>query len=143
MDKPRRPLFAVTLARGALRQTPPRQQVLEVFASHPERLPVAEVHARLRDPRINLASVYRAIHRFCSLGILVTAGHVPAGQTYELSDDYRAHHHHLICERCGTVTDIEECRLKPVERRIRRQTGFHVRRHDLRFYGVCPTCAAR
>jgi Fur family ferric uptake transcriptional regulator len=118
----------------------PRTQVLDVFARHLEPLTVAEVHARLQDSRINLASVYRAIHFFGKIGVLIAADHVAGGRRFELSDEHRPHHHHLICDSCGKVEDFEECALGPIERRIRRQTAFRVRRHELQFYGVCGAC---
>ena len=134
-------VVSLIIPRDAFRQTLPRQQVLEVFTRHPLPMTVAEVHRRLQDRRINRASVYRAIHLFCRLGILTTAGHIAEGRRFELSDNHRAHHHHLICERCGGVIDFEECALGAFERRIRQQTRFQVRRHELQFFGLCWTCS--
>jgi Fur family ferric uptake transcriptional regulator len=141
MDSPYpRSVAQLRFDRRAFRQTTPRQEVLRVFVEHPEPLTVADVHSRLRDRRINLASVYRAIHLFQQLGLLIAADHVAGGQRFELSDDHRAHHHHLICERCGQVTDFEECEIATLERKIHAQTKFQVHRHELQFYGLCHRC---
>jgi Fur family ferric uptake transcriptional regulator len=130
------------LARGTFRRTGPRQQVLEVFTRHHLPMTVAEVHRRLRDRRINLVSVYRAIRLYCRVGILAAADQVPEGRRYELSDEHRAHHHHLICEECGTIQDFEGCFLEEFERRVRRQKKFRVLRHELRFFGLCEACVS-
>ena len=130
------------LARRGIRRTAPRQEVLEVFQGHHLPMGAAEVHRRLRDRRVNLVSVYRAIHLFCRLGILVEVDHVREGKRYELSDDHRAHHHHLICQGCGTTQDFEACFLQEFERRISRRAKFHITRHELRFFGLCRACAS-
>jgi Fur family ferric uptake transcriptional regulator len=129
-------------AQRKIRRTGPRRQVLDVFTQHHVPMTVAEVHGRLQDRRINLVSVYRAIHLFRRLGILTAVDHVSDGQRYELSDDHRAHHHHLICQGCGTIQDFEDCILQEFEKRIRRKTKFRILRHELRFFGVCRACAA-
>jgi Fur family ferric uptake transcriptional regulator len=128
--------------RRAFRQTTPRQEVLRAFVEHSEPMTVAEVHSRLRDRRINLASVYRAVHLFRQLGILTAVDHVAEGQRFELSDRHRPHHHHLICESCGRTEDFEGCFLGDLERKILQRTQFRVRRHELQFYGVCGRCRA-
>jgi Fur family ferric uptake transcriptional regulator len=130
------------LAERQVRRTTPRQQVLDAFLSTHLPMTVAEVHRRLRNRRINLVSVYRAIHLFCRLGMLTAVDQVAEGRRYELSDDHRAHHHHLICERCGDIQDFEECSLDTLERRIRRRMEFRITRHELRFFGLCHSCAA-
>lgn len=130
------------LARRAFRRTPPRQQVLDVFSRDHLPMTAAEVHQRLKNRRINLASVYRAINFFCRLGMLVAVDHVPEGHRYELSDEHRSHHHHLICQACGTIQDFEGCFLQGFERRIRREKRFRITRHELRFFGLCQGCAA-
>jgi Fur family ferric uptake transcriptional regulator len=130
------------VAHSGVRRTVPRQQVLDVFTRQSQPLTAAEVHQRLRDRRINLASVYRAIHLFCRLGVLSAAEHVEGGQRFELSDRHRAHHHHLICESCGRIEDFEGCFLAGLERKILQHASFRVRRHELQFYGVCGRCQA-
>ena len=141
MDSTRCDVGPLRFDRKTFRQTPPRQGVLRVFVEHSQPMTVAEVHRRIQGRQINLASAYRAIHLFRRLGILVLADRVPGGQRFELSDDHRAHHHHLICEQCGSVTDFEDCLIGPFERKIRARTRFVVRRHDLQFYGLCVRCS--
>jgi Fur family ferric uptake transcriptional regulator len=122
-------------------KTEPRRLVLEVFLNDERPLTPAVVHGRLPDRRINLASVYRAIDLFCRLGVLMEVDHVSEGRRYELSDEYREHHHHLICRGCGKIQDFEDCFLEEFEKVIRRKAGFRVTRHDLKFFGLCRACA--
>ena len=58
------------------------------------------------------------------------------GPRYELAED---HHHHLICEGCGDITEFERC---PLDLRGLPDVvgGFEVRAHSLEVYGTCPDC---
>ena len=114
--------------------------MLDVFLDEEKPLTPAAVHRRLPDRSINLASVYRTIELFCRLGVLTEVDHMPEGRRYELSDDYREHHHHLICRECGKTEDFEDCEMEEIEKLIRRRFRFKVTRHDLRFIGVCQRC---
>jgi Fur family ferric uptake transcriptional regulator len=120
--------------------TGPRQRVLGVFLKYSKPLTAAEAHRRLARKNVNLASVYRTIGLFCRLGILTQVDQVAEGRRYELSDEYREHHHHLICRGCAKIEDFEGCFLEDFEQRIRQQARFMVARHELRFLGLCRGC---
>lgn len=68
---------------------------------------------------------------------------------YELAEDLTEHHHHhLICERCGDVSDFTlpgslEADLEAAAARVARRTGFSVDRHQLDLVGACPGCQER
>jgi Fur family ferric uptake transcriptional regulator len=93
-------------------KTEPRRLVLEVFLNDHRPLTPAAVHEQLLDSNVNLASVYRTIELFCRLGVLTEVDHVSEGRRYELSDEYREHHHHLIWRGCGKIQDFEDCFLE-------------------------------
>ena len=130
------------LRESGLRLTKPRQQVVNVFARERRPLTIAEVHRRVEKGRAHLASVYRAVEALCRLGVLARVDRVDEGQRYELSDRYRKHHHHLICQACGRVEDFEDCAGDAVEKRILKRTRFRVIKHEMRFLGICEACAA-
>lgn len=133
-------IIAGRLAAQGFSQTEPRRLVLEVFLDNDKPLTPAAAHARVADRRINLASVYRTIELFCGLGVLVEVDHIAEGRRFELSDAYRDHHHHLICQSCGDTEDFEQCEMKEIEKLIKRRLGFAVTRHELRFIGLCRRC---
>jgi Fur family ferric uptake transcriptional regulator len=128
------------VVRQGFSKTEPRRLVLEVFLNDHRPLTPSAVHEQLPDSNINLASVYRTIELFCRLGVLTEVDHVPEGRRYELSDDYREHHHHLICRGCGKTEDFEDCEMEQIERLIKKRFHFQVTRHELRFLGLCRRC---
>jgi Fur family ferric uptake transcriptional regulator len=134
------------LARQGVRLTVPRRAVVEVLVQHPAPLSVAEIHARLGDRRINLVSVYRTVHLLRELGVVRIADESKGTQRFELAEAFTGHHHHLVCQECGHVEDLEGCwlgqeMLDALNRRVQRLRRFRVTAHDLKLFGLCQQCS--
>ena len=140
MNDPFLALKKAVAGRGG-RWTRARERVLEVFLKDRRPLTPRDVHRRA-GAEANLASVYRNIRLLCELGLLVAVDRVAKGERFELSERHRDHHHHLICERCGAVEDLEGCLLKSAVRIVQARTRFRIVRHELNLYGLCLDCAA-
>ena len=52
----------------------------------------------------------------------------------------KGHHHHLVCEKCGEIIDIEESSLSPLWTDIQQKYNFKVNMKHLAFFGICPKC---
>jgi len=123
--------------------TRPRAQVLAVLTAVAHPLRVEEIHRRLGDPRINLSSVYRALHLFHRLNVVRRLQLGDGAARYELAEAYRGHHHHLVCDACGRIEDVSRC---PLEGRdlgaaLGAAAAFAVRSHSLELFGLCGSCA--
>jgi len=117
---------------GGYKATPQRLAVLEAVA--------AEQHQslegiRARCPEVGMVTVYRALDLLSGLG-LVRRLDLGGDACYELAEN---HHHHLICEGCGDITEFEQC---PVDLQGLAPAGgdFEVRAHSLEVYGTCSAC---
>ena len=53
------------------------------------------------------------------------------------------HHHHLACDRCGRVEEIDEAYIRPVAERVAANLGFRIDDARVDFYGLCASCARR
>jgi Fur family transcriptional regulator, ferric uptake regulator len=117
---------------GGYKTTPQRVAVLRALAEEQHQT-LGEVRARC--PEVGLVTVYRALDLFGELGI-VRRLDLGDGARYELAED---HHHHMICESCGDISEFEECpldqKLLPVG-----SPGFEVRAHSIEVYGRCAGC---
>ena len=117
---------------GGYKTTPQRVAVLRALAEEQHQT-LGEVRARC--PEVGLVTVYRALDLFGELGI-VRRLDLGDGARYELAED---HHHHMICESCGDISEFEECpldqKLLPVGR-----PGFEVHAHSIEVYGRCAGC---
>jgi Fe2+ or Zn2+ uptake regulation protein len=95
--------------------------------------------ARAKD-KADRVSVYRNIELFEKMGIV---NRIQIGWKYklELSDQFVAHHHHLNCLRCSTVTDIEDAAIGEIIDKISRAHDFEPTRHTFEVDGYCATCS--
>ena len=52
------------------------------------------------------------------------------------------HHDHLVCTRCGSITEFHDPELEALQQRLAQEKGFHPLRHKLQIYGLCQDCLA-
>lgn len=82
------------------------------------------------------ATVYRAVSAMVDSGYLEKVGARDGGALYIFCAD-DGHHHHLICEKCGSTTRTS-CPIDPTAPGLE---GFTVTRHEVTLYGVCARCS--
>jgi Fe2+ or Zn2+ uptake regulation protein len=127
------------LSAEGFRWTGPREEVLSVLARHSEPLSARRVREEVGG-RVNLASVYRTLELFLRQGVVVEVDGLPEGRRYELSDRFRAHHHHVVCRSCGDVRDVEGCLLDQALRQLGEKLNFLILSHEVRVVGLCGRC---
>ncbi len=93
-------------------------------------------------PGIGRATIFRTLDLLARLGIVQRIHSGPDGgrcHAYLACDD--THHHHLICSKCGLVTDFtEDKEMDELVRKIERRTAFQIEGHRLELTGRCPAC---
>jgi Fur family ferric uptake transcriptional regulator len=52
----------------------------------------------------------------------------------------KGHHHHLICEKCGRVTDLDEAALIPLKELLTSRYNFLPGIRHLAIFGHCSNC---
>jgi Fur family ferric uptake transcriptional regulator len=110
--------------------TPQRLAVLGALAAERHQS-LGEIRARC--PEVGLVTVYRTLDLLSEIGA-VRRLELGDGPRYELAED---HHHHLICESCGDVSEFEKC---PLDLRRLKGVDFEVGSHTLEIYGRCAAC---
>jgi Fur family zinc uptake transcriptional regulator len=128
--------------RRGIRLTPVRRRVLELVWRNHEPVGAYALLDVLREEGWSAAppTVYRAldflldnglVHRIESLNAFVGC-----------SDPRRPHRgQHLICRRCGSVTEIAAAEIIGAVRRSAASVGFTVERETIEIAGVCGACA--
>ena len=53
----------------------------------------------------------------------------------------KGHHHHLICEQCGAVIDLDESVLAPLKDALLRQCNFVADLKHIGIFGRCLKCS--
>lgn len=119
------------------RLTLQKKEVLNVLQKKP--LTVLEIFQsnNIKKAKIDKATVYRILTSFVDLGIVKEIHLRDREVRYELSNC--KHHHHLVCESCGGIEDIELCE-EALLKKVQKQTSFKVKNHSLEFFGTCKKC---
>jgi Fur family ferric uptake transcriptional regulator len=53
------------------------------------------------------------------------------------------HHHHVLCDSCGTLSAFEDEALERAIARLAKRLRHEVRGHDVLIHGRCARCAGR
>ena len=131
------------LRDAGLRVTRPRVAVLTALDARPHAdtgAVIAEVRSDL--PRVSHQAVYDC------LGALTAAGLVrriqPAGSVARYELRVADNHHHLVCRRCGAVTDVDcatgEAPCLTPTPDPDRHAGFQVDEAEVIYWGICADC---
>jgi len=129
------------MKKNNYRLTSQRSAVLEVMqANRGKHLSAEEVfqEARLKNPVIGIATVYRTLDILAGMEIL-TKTMFKDKFRYELADNERHKHHHIICLGCGSISEVQEDLLNRLEAHLE-EMGYEVLDHELKFYAYCPEC---
>jgi Fur family ferric uptake transcriptional regulator len=122
------------------RLTPQRLMILKAVEDADSHISAEEIYTQVRThyPQMNISTVYRTLELVKGLG-LVTETDLGDGRVrYHCMG--KGHHHHLVCEKCGSIMDMEEAILNPLWSEIERKYNFKVGMKHLAFFGLCAEC---
>ena len=93
------------------------------------------------------SSAYRNLALMEEAGVVRRLAHGADHAHFELAEELTEHHHHLICERCGSVEDFlldaeVERVLDGAFRRAARDAGATPSSHLVDVFVVCADCRA-
>jgi Fur family peroxide stress response transcriptional regulator len=111
-------------------------EVMQAMEGHPSP---EEVYARVKKkvPSISLATVYKNIHLFVESGVFRKMSMHHGSVRVEMNEEA---HHHLVCSKCKSISDIGERELHLAPKRRRLPGGFLVERYAVDVIGVCSKC---
>jgi len=131
--------LADTLRSLSLRVTPQRLAVLAALHASDQHLSAEEVYENVRHkmPSVSLATVYNALGELRRVG-QVRALPVSGKVRYDLAA--RGSHHHLVCESCQRVVDLESGDLPEPALPEAQAQGFEILTVEVIFRSICPDC---
>ncbi|MBL0313327.1 MAG: transcriptional repressor [Holophagaceae bacterium] len=124
-----------------MRQTPQREGILRVLNASDRPLTVEEISARMGEDRSGLPTIYRNLERF----ILEGWAENILGQDQVMRFvrcNSKHHHHHLQCEQCGRMVEVDICGVEDSLRQLEVSSGFQITKHQLSLFGLCSDCQA-
>ena len=98
------------------------------------------------DEDLPQSSVYRNLAVLEAAGVVVKVLTNGDRAAFELAEELKGHHHHLVCVQCGLVLDIDvpnevEQMLDTGVADLVSQAGFVLVGHRLDLLGRCKNCA--
>jgi len=129
------------LLRSRYRLTKQRSAVLHALDDG-EHLTAEDLLDRVRRqlPGVSLGTIYRTVDILRELGLVQIFTHNGMAARYEAS---LSKHHHLVCDVCRDITNVNVPTLGPVIKGIAAQYRYDDVDASLTVTGRCASCAAR
>ncbi len=120
--------------------TPGRVALLEVLEKSPKPLSISGISKALKNT-LDQTTLYRALETLTEKGAVRRVDFQHDHVHYELVAG-KKHHHHLICQSCGAVEDIERCITEELTEELLKKSKLFasIETHSLEFYGLCNRC---
>ncbi|MGI8461020.1 MAG: Fur family transcriptional regulator [Solirubrobacterales bacterium] len=120
-----------------------RDAVIELLAGENCCLSAQQISRQLdrQDREVGLASIYRALDLLQGLGLVQRLDTGDGPSRFERISPGGDHHHHAVCESCGTLTPFEDDSLEHAIERLGARLEHRISGHDVVIRGLCPDCA--
>lgn len=134
-----------TLAGAGYRKGGARNAVVELLDRQSCALTAQEIDDRLRTQgrAVGRASVYRILEMLTELKLVQRIDVGQGVARYERHQPDGDHHHHLVCDACGTIEPFEDPTLEQAIERVSSRLSFAVDEHDVVLHGSCRDCRPR
>ena len=128
------------LSKQGYRLTPQRMMILEVVERADSHISAEEIYTQIlaRYPHLNISTVYRTLELLKEL-CLVTETDLGDGRVRYHSMK-KGRHHHLVCQKCGAIIDLDESVLSPLKVALLREYKFSADLRHLAIFGRCANC---
>lgn len=128
------------LRDAGLRTTRQRLTLLERLRAREDAVTAQDLHAELRSEgeAVGLTTVYRTLTSLAEAGLLDTFPR-DTEQAFRLCSD--SHHHHLVCDACHRVVEVEADLVEDWVDKVGRRHDFTVSAHRLEVHGLCAECS--
>ena len=119
-----------------------RHALLELLDAQSCALTVIELEDSLRagGRPIARASIYRILDELERLRLVQKLQVGQSMARYEPLRSGDGHHHHLVCDSCGTVTPFSDPELEATIQKLSRRVPLRVAEHEIVLHGACRAC---
>ena len=111
------------------------KQIYDIVNASREHITADKVYEELQKiyPAVSLATVYNNLNKLCDAGIIRRISLENSPVRYDRSEK----HDHLICQKCGKLSDI--C-FDDLTQSLKNRFGQDVLFYDLKVFYICPNC---
>ena len=134
--------FKILLKKNNLKFTIQREVILQTLYNSDEHLTPEALHNLIQeqnpDLKTGIATVYRTLGLLEESNVVTSLSFGAQGKKYELGA--KEHHDHLICTKCGVITEFVDEAIEARQQAITDELGFKMSDHSMQIYGICKNC---
>ena len=114
------------------------QQILDMINESTDHMTAEQIFLRMKEesPKIVLATVYNNLNSLYDQDLIRKVSVEGSPDRY----DKIRRHDHLVCRRCGRLTDIE---LPDLIKDLQAKAKVELLSYDLKLSYICPECQKR
>jgi Fur family ferric uptake transcriptional regulator len=133
-------ILADALVEAGHKLTAARRAILHTLVVSGGHITADDLADRVHEksPRVGRMTVYRTLDLLTDLGLARPIFQGSGALRYILLDE--GDHHHLICSRCHTVIEFDECGSGEFAEMLGEKFGFAVKGHLFEIHGLCAEC---
>ena len=133
--------FLRYMADRGLNVTRQRLRIAEMFFAMQGHHTLDELYARMRrgEPGLGQTTVYRTLKLLVEAGLALELQFGDGVARFE-PVDAKAHHDHLICQKCGKTEEVHSEAIEVLQRELADSYGYRLLGHAHYLYGLCPDC---
>lgn len=122
------------------RNTKTKKLITYIFQTTPEPISLQSLfrYVKISFPHTAYSTIFRTILHLEQAGKVKRVDWRERGSRYEWAE--RPHHHHIVCQLCGKVVDLDDAILDYDDKKIQAKTGFLTKHHSIELEGICPQC---
>ena len=111
------------------------KQILDLINNSDEHLSAEQIYLRLKQtsPKLVLATVYNNLHQLHQQELIRKISVEGCPDRY----DKTVKHDHLVCKRCGALSDVT---LSDLTAQLQAQIQAPIFSYDLKISYLCPAC---
>jgi len=134
------PSAANELRGAGLRVTAARVALLETVRGGDHLgIEAIAIGVRGRVGHISLQAVYEALHALTAAGLIRRIE--PAGGAPRFEGRVGDNHHHVVCQSCGVVADVDCAVGEAPCLTASDDHGFSIHEAEVVYWGLCPACS--
>ena len=128
------------LSELGYRMTPQRMMILTAIENSEDHISAEEIYAEVvaQYPHVNISTVYRTLELLKRVN-LITETDLGGGRV-RYHPVEKGHHHHLVCENCGAIINIDESTLARLKDVLLNRYKFSAHLSHLAIFGRCAMC---
>jgi Fur family peroxide stress response transcriptional regulator len=132
-------LFEELCRRAGVPVTVQRRVILETVLDRDDHATADQVYESVKGrlPGVSRTTVYRTLDMLVEMGVIRRLHHPGPASRF----DGKVHrHHHLVCQKCNKVIDLESAAIDKLPLPDVRAEDFQIDDFSVHFAGVCGEC---